>query len=295
MAPLKYGDRNDGGRTVQHDEQPAPARRRHPHLPRSRAQWRGRLGQLGTELLLILVAAIVYAVVRQVTEGSPERGLMHARELVRVERHLGIAHEHDVQSVVLDRPYLRTFANWVYIWGHWPVIAMASIGIYLARHANYVRMRNAIFASGMIGFVFFALLPMSPPRLTPFGYVDTVTTWSGSYRALQPPRYTNLHAAMPSLHFGWDLLVGATLFLSARNWAIRLLGLAMPAVMAFAVVATGNHWILDVIVGLLVVALGVAVSEGCRGVLMHRRRRTARSPTKASVGGTAPAPSKRSA
>ena len=243
------------------------------HLPTSRAEWQSFVVNLLRELALVFVAGMVYVVVRKLTEGTPDRALVHARELLRIEGALGLRHEQGFQELVLDHPRLRTFANWVYIWGHWPVITVVCIGLYVTHHANYVRMRNAILVSGMIGFVFFAVLPMSPPRLTPFGYVDTVTVWSESYRVLQPPRYTNLYAAMPSLHFGWDLLVGLTLFLSVGNPLLRAFGILMPMAMAFAVVATGNHWILDVIAGMLVVAVGAAISEGVRH---ERRRRRAR-------------------
>jgi membrane-associated phospholipid phosphatase len=232
--------------------------------PSTHLEWRSFLVKLGRELAIVFAAALVYVVVRKMTEGSPERGVANARDLLRLEGTLGLRHEHQLQQLTLDHEYVRTFANWVYIWGHWPVIITVCIGLYMTHHANYVRMRNAIIVSGLIGFAFFALTPMAPPRLTPFGYVDTVTVWSDSYRVLQPPHYMNLYAAMPSLHFGWDLLVGLTLFLSVRNPLLRLFGLLMPMAMAFAVVATGNHWILDVIAGFIVVAVGAAITESWR-------------------------------
>jgi membrane-associated phospholipid phosphatase len=79
---------------------------------------------------------------------------------------------------------------------------------------------------------------------------------------------------MPSLHFGWDLLVGVALFTSTTVLPLRIFALTMPSLMAFSVVATANHWILDVLVGLLVVSTAVALCEA--GSVLKRRRRRAR-------------------
>ena len=74
-----------------------------------------------------------------------------------------------------------------------------------------------MFLSGAIGFLFFALLPVAPPRLADPSLIDTVTLHSEAYRALQPPGLTNQYAAFPSLHFGWNLLVGFAVWGATRN------------------------------------------------------------------------------
>jgi membrane-associated phospholipid phosphatase len=74
--------------------------------------------------------------------------------------------------------------------------------------------------------------------------------------------------------------VGIALFTSTSVLALRVFACVMPTLMAFAVVATANHWILDVFGGLVVVTAGVAVSE-----LLAARARSrdakARMPTRA--------------
>jgi hypothetical protein len=217
--------------------------------------------RLVVELSTVGAAGLVYFGVRKVTEGSVAKAHANAVSMHAFEHRHGIDFEHSIQSLALDHEWLRTFANWIYIWGHWPVITAVAIGLFIWNRSNYVRLRNAVFISGLIGFVFFYFVPMEPPRLADVGLVDTVTRWSGSYRVLQPPRYTNIYAAMPSLHFGWDLLAGVALFMSSRNLLLRALGIAMPLCMAFAVVATANHWILDVVVALCVVTVAGVISE----------------------------------
>ena len=214
------------------------------------------------ELVLVAAAAAMYGAVRAVTEGSVEDATANARAIVDLEKSLGIAWEQAVQSVVVPHAALVTFANWVYIFGHWPVIVASAVVLYRHRRSAYRRLRNAILLSGTIGFLFFAMLPAAPPRLLHAVAVDTVAQRSTAYRALQPPSLTNQLAAMPSLHFGWNLLVGIVLFGATTSVAVRVFAVATPPAMAFAVIATGNHFVLDVVVALILVltALGVVAA-----------------------------------
>ena len=218
------------------------------------------VGGIGREVLLVAFAAAVYGGVRAVTEGSIAEANANAAAVERLESALGIGWEHAAQSVVLGSATLTTLANWMYIFGHWPVIIAAAAVLYAKRPFHYRILRNALITSGLIGFAFFFLVPTSPPRLVAPNLVDTVLERSDAYRALQPPSLTNQYAAMPSLHFGWNLVVGIVLFAGFTGLAIRTFALVMPLAMAFAVVATANHFVLDVLVALVVVSIGLAVS-----------------------------------
>lgn len=215
---------------------------------------------IAQELAIVGLAAAVYGGVRAVTEGSVAQAVANAEAIERLERSLGIAWEHAAQSVIVGSSTLVTLANWVYIWGHWPVIIVSATWLYTHRPAHYRVLRNAVIASGLIGFLFFYALPTAPPRLTGLGLTDTVLEQSNAYRALQPPSLTNQYAAMPSLHFGWNLLVGIVLFSAVACVAVRLFAVAMPLAMGFSVVATANHFVLDVVAGILVVAVGLALA-----------------------------------
>src|SRR5690606_6334860 len=142
-------------------------------------------------------------------------------------------------NLVLDSGALTTAANWVYIWGHWPVIAITLLWLHRRQPREFVRLRNAMFVSGAIGLVIFALYPVAPPRHLPDRFVDTVTELSRSYRVLQPPSLINEYAAVPSLHMGWNLLIGIFLFRYSRLWLVRAVGVVSPLLMGLAIVATG--------------------------------------------------------
>jgi hypothetical protein len=224
---------------------------------RRREAARGALFQIA----LVAVAAVFYFLVRGLTQGDEDSAIAHAHSILRLERALRLDLELGVQTHVVPHHNVVTIANWIYMWGHWPAISAALLALYIRDRKHYVLLRNAMFLSGAAGLLVFALWPVAPPRLLPnAGYVDTVTVWSDSYRVLQPPALVNKFAAMPSFHVGWNLLVGITLWMSFRSRWIRALAVASPVLMAGAVVATANHYLLDSIAGMAGALAGLALS-----------------------------------
>jgi hypothetical protein len=231
---------------------PAPP----PHRP-AFPGWRPLLAQC----LLVAGAAVCYFAVRGLTQSSLGPAQDNARAIVRLEQRLGLDWEHAAQALVIDHATLVRIVNAVYMYGHWPVIAL-TLGLLFARAPDRFRLlRNAMFVSGAIGLLFFALVPVAPPRLGVLDLVDTVTTGTSEYRTLQPPGLINRYAALPSLHFGWNLLVGIVVWRATRLHLLRVAAVALPVAMAFAVVATANHYVVDVVLGGAVALVGLLVAR----------------------------------
>ena len=224
-----------------------------PHLPRAHLVLR--------EILLVAAAALTYFGVRNLTAGAADEAFENARTIARFEEWAHLAWGPPLQEELIGHDMLVTLFNWIYIWGHWPVILTTAVLLYRQRPDRYLLLRNAMFISGIVGFLFFALFPVAPPRLVDAGLVDTVTVHSDAYRALQPPGLTNQYAAFPSLHFGWNLLLGIVVWGTARNVLLRLLAVAGPAAMGAAVVVTANHYVVDAVAGLVLVVLAFLVSH----------------------------------
>jgi hypothetical protein len=268
------------------DSPPAP-----PPVPRGTATaWRGRLAAASPllaagwrragapsrfllEVLIVAVAFVAYFGVRGLTEGDGAVAVDNAWSLIELEESLGLYREPAMQGWIIDSRLLVDLLNWIYIWGHWPVIAIVAGWLYTSRHARYVLLRDAFFISGGIGLVVFLLYPVAPPRLLEIGMVDTITEHSHAYRVLQPPAIANQYAAMPSLHFGWNLLIGLGVAQETHHRALRAASLALPIAMGFTVVLTANHFILDVVAGGALVLFGLLVAS-----LSTRPRRWRRSP-----------------
>lgn len=208
------------------------------------------------ELGLIGFAILLYFGVRGLTQGNEAEAVRNGFGLLRFEQTLGLDLEASIQNGILDYHWLVTAANWIYIWGHWPLIATTLIWLHRTQKDSYIQLRNAMFISGAIGLVIFTLYPVAPPRLLDNGMVDTVTNLSNSYRVLQPPSLVNKYAALPSLHVGWNLLVGIAVFRAADRRTLRIFGILSPIAMAAAVVLTANHYLVDGLVGATVALTG---------------------------------------
>ena len=232
----------------------APLRRVNVPADAPLVGWRPLLVQV----LLFVGAAVSYFAVRDVTQGSKATADANADRIISLERSLGIGWETALQGLIIDHDHLIDLANWIYIYGHWPLIGITLVGLFLRAPAEYRILRNAMFISGGIGLVIFAMYPVAPPRFGALDVFDTVTNRSDSYRALQPPGLINKYAAMPSLHFGWNLLVGIVIWRVASSRLVRAFAVLIPIAMAFAVVGTGNHYVADVVAGGAVALVGLA-------------------------------------
>lgn len=250
--------------------------------PKDATVWIGRHGRKLRviadplkQLALILAAVLLYFGVRGRTQGAQETAVGHGLDILRFERLFGLDFEHWLQNEIVGHQHVVAFANWVYIFGHWPVICATLVWLFHTRRSDYLLLRNAMFISGAIGLVIFMLYPVAPPRLLNIGLEDTVTAFSTSYRALQPPALINKFAAMPSLHVGWNLLIGIAIVRAAQVRPLRLFGILSPILMALAVVATANHYVVDGMAGATIALVGLAVSTWMspRVVLLNARLR----------------------
>lgn len=249
------------------------------------------LRALPREILVVLGAVVLYFGGRGITESALGPAVEHARDLAAFERPLGLAWESWVQDLTGSSHTLVTVMNWIYIWGHWPVIVATLLWLVLRHPSVYRRTRSAMVVSGAIGMVLFIAYPVAPPRLLPgMGLTDTVTRFSHAYRVFQPPGFTNQYAAFPSLHFGWDLIVGLGIAAAATHWLLRLVGYLLPVLMAVAVVATANHYVVDVLAGGVLALVGLAVATHLEN---RRRARVQPGPSVPRQAGPSPARDRR--
>lgn len=203
-------------------------------------------------------AAALYFGVRNVTHGEPHVATAHARDLMRFEDSVGLHHEAAAQGLILGHRWLITLFNDIYIYGHWPVIVAVLTWLFIRHREQFALARNSLLISGAVALPIFAFYPVAPPRFADPAVVDTVTLHDSAYRVLQPPSFTNLYAAMPSLHCGWDLIVGLCLAAALSHRIAANLVRLLPLAMVVAVVVTGNHYIVDAIAG-DVIAFGALV------------------------------------
>jgi hypothetical protein len=129
--------------------------------------------------------------------------------------------------------------------------------------SKYQKVRRTIAIDNFLSFAVLTAYRCSPPRLMPesYGFVDVlhpVDEGGPNFWASNPFQLTL--AAMPSLHFGTSLLIGLSLVVCGKHLLVRIIAPLYPVAMFFAVLGTANHWVLDCVVGVLVVGVGWEVN-----------------------------------
>ena len=205
------------------------------------------------ELALVAAGYFVYTSMRVVVEGSFEQAAANAERILDLERALGLDWELAAQAWVLERDGWMTFWNAVYQWLYWPSVGLVLLALFHLNRDKYRLLRNSLAISAAIGLVIFALFPVSPPRFMD-GYVDTLAS-QGDRLVGEQEAFLNLYAAVPSFHVGWPALAGFVMASGSRRVGTWVLAFVPAALQAGAVVFTGNHWVVDPVAGVAVVAL----------------------------------------
>lgn len=200
---------------------------------------------------------MLYILVRGLTNDRVEAAYANAELVISLERRLGLFVEADLQSFALQSDVVLSVINAIYI-AYWPLVLGALAWLLVRRPHAYPMFRNAILASGALSLVLFALFPLAPPRFLPdYGFIDTIAKESAGYRSFNASPLVNEYAAMPSLHFGWVLLLAIAVAVLVPNPLVRAFAFAMPPLMFVSIVLTGNHYIIDGIVGGAIVLTGL--------------------------------------
>jgi hypothetical protein len=217
------------------------------------------------ELLALAVLYGVYELVRGFGGEDWAAAKAHTGDIVALERHLHVFVERDIQQFVGHFPGLPALLGLLYVALHFAGTTAALTWIHARRPHAFPFVRTTLIAATAFALVGYVLYPAAPPRLAELGFSDTVTKHTGlDLSSDLLGSFYNPIAAVPSLHFGYSLIVGVAIAqLASRRW-LRILGAAYPALMLLIIVATGNHFLFDAAAGGLVVAAGWLVASRLR-------------------------------
>jgi hypothetical protein len=211
------------------------------------------------ELLLVAGLFLVYKFGRQLATGHTGEAFRNAHRVWDLERAVQLPGEGSVQSLLLHGDTLAHLANTYYATVHFPATVAFLVWLYLRRPVHYVWARRVLAAVTAAALVVHLTFPLAPPRmLAATGLVDTARVYGPSVYG--PPRtdqLSNQFAAMPSLHFGWALMVAIGLIVATRSrW--RPLWLLHPLLTLLVIVGTANHYWLDAIAATALLGLALA-------------------------------------
>ncbi len=166
-----------------------------------------------------------------------------------------------LQQFASSSRLLEAAVSFTYWNSEFTVIGLALLWVYLRRHDGFSRFRNTILLANALGLIGYVLVPTAPPRMFGgFGFTDTLGSIGGlNHGSGLVELAANPYAAMPSLHAADALIVGITLATLCRHRLAKLAWALWPAWVWFSVMATGNHFWLDVVAGVAVALLALAI------------------------------------
>ena len=234
------------------------------------------------QAVICYVAYEVFEWARGEVQGSRAASIIHARNIISIERFLHIFHEARAEHWILPcAPICNVatvsalqsntikFLNIYYGLMHFVVPPLVLIYLYLFHFQRYRLWRNTagfMLAISMLGFW---LYPVLPPRLLPvhFGFFDASHFGGiGPIGQAEAGPNANAYAAMPSLHIGWSTWCVFAALPVMRNRLMKVLLILHPIITAFAVVVTANHFILDGVGGLVNLGLAYLVARAVTSV-----------------------------
>lgn len=211
------------------------------------------------EVAIFALALLVYQGSRALVIGDPSTAFENAAGIIHWEKSSGLFVETSIQQWILNHVQLVEVLNYFYMYAHWTVTPLFFIWLYRRRTRVYPYVRNAFLATNGIALIVFMLYPVAPPRLAGArdGFVDTLHNISdidlhgGVFSG-----WFNPHAAVPSMHFGYALMIGMVGLVLLRSWPLRLLAVAYPVAVFITITGTANHYVIDAVAGGLAVAIG---------------------------------------
>ena len=214
---------------------------------RVRPRWRSLSSGAG-EVALLMLAYAAWQYAGAFTFGGLDGAQASGLQIARWEHMLGWPSVAAMQAPLLGHEWLMRLADTYYATAHVTVFILTLAWVFLRHREDWPFARTTVFiTTGACLLIQYK--PVAPPRLIPeLGVVDTAARTGLSVYAAIPG--ANQYSAMPSVHIAWAAAVALLIIVSARSpW--RWLALVHPLATTWVVVVTGNHYLMDAAVAVL--------------------------------------------
>jgi hypothetical protein len=191
-------------------------------------------------------------------------GIYAVYSLIRndVEDKLGLAWERGLNTFLDNTPSVAAVCAVVYASLHFVVTPGTLVWLYVKHHRHYRFTSTVLILTTCLALVGFYTLPTAPPRMFGNeGFVDIMAktgSWGWWPESGTPAsdNISNQFAAMPSLHCAWATFCGIVIVMYTKNHIVRVLGALYPVLTYFVVMGTANHYLLDIVGGLVTLLAG---------------------------------------
>jgi len=226
-----------------------------PAQPQARTRW-------WVEALVIAWLCWIYDAITNLAPLRLHAAIIHAQGVLNLEQSLHLDPELALDRWLAGHHTLGLILSDYYDNAHF-VVTLGLLGwVWWRRTDIYRPLRNALVLVNVLAFIVFWRYPVAPPRmLVSDGFTDVVASTHafGSWHTGVLASQANQLAAMPSLHISWAVWCTLVLWrISQRRW-VRVLAVLYPCLTALAVLATGNHFVLDIVGGLVAIAIATLI------------------------------------
>jgi membrane-associated phospholipid phosphatase len=163
-----------------------------------------------------------------------------------------------VQAWASGSHFVMVSASWLYVNAQTTITLSALLYLYLRQNRSFYFVRNMFMIAMAIALVGYIVFPTAPPRFMPeWGFIDSVSDFTGvhvSHASATASALFNPYAAVPSMHVAFALMIGWPLARLTKHKVVRVAWLLYPFLMAFVIVVTANHFIVDALLGALTAA-----------------------------------------
>ena len=222
-----------------------------------------RLRQFAIVAFLFVVFSAIYEFTRYLVGTDDLRlPLANARDIIALERQLGLFFEPDLQRVTTGNAVLNQLSIWIYTYEHLigAIVFYAAIWLFLPGKFPFIwRWFWVAHAVAILGFW---LYPLAPPRLVPeLGMIDpTAAALAAAPGAGAFSNIRNEFAAMPSLHIGYTFIYALVLWWVLPQTPLRWLVWLWPVTILYVVMATANHYWIDGVGAALCIGASLAIT-----------------------------------
>jgi hypothetical protein len=200
-----------------------------------------------------------YDEVRALHGDVAHTGVTHAQDVLRIDRALHVEWVTPVNHWLAGHTSIAEALSGYYFVMHLGMTSLTLVVLWL-HGRGYRWHRDALVLMSLVGLAVYWLYPVAPPRLLP-GFHDTVRQLLPTAYHLETAR-ANLYAAVPSLHIAWAVWCGLVLWsISRRTW-VRTIAVLHPVLTTVTVVATGNHYVFDVVTGAALIGVSYPLLRG---------------------------------
>jgi ABC-type Co2+ transport system permease subunit len=238
------------------------------------------------QIAMFVVAFMFYGMVRSLVAPTPDEypPFGNATKIIDFERALHIFVEPAIQSWTENVHWLMTGLAWSYLNTQLVITLVTVVFIYFRYNESFYFVRNMFMIAMGLALIGYAVFPTAPPRLMPeWGFTDPVSQLMGGFGSWMDygaaGKVANMYAAVPSMHVCFAVMIAWPMAKLTPRRALKVAWALYPLFVTFVVIATANHFLVDVFLGLI--TAGVAATLAWRPLARARPESWAFAPAAA--------------